>query len=364
MTLLTINYMKHIFTIILFSVLLGNNLLKAQDSANVYKYYFNNLKPIVQVFGTASYNFENNNYDYSFGRAHLGFQYKFNENWNAKFIIDRGRPTSVGEIIITDADGNFLNVQNTSNEGSYYTMFLKFASLQWKVNEKLTLEGGAILQNHYITQERFWGLRYVAQTFQDFYWHIPSSDLGFIAYYKFNDVFSVDAAITNGEGPRKIQDAFGKVKFSGGIDIKPSKKIKARIYYHNRESGFDSKETEQMVSVFAGINPTSKIRVGGEFNYINNLDNISSLNSYGFSFYSVFKITSKTELFARCDRLLYDVHDNIYTNIKGNGNSIIGGISHSPVKGVNISLNYQGWLSDETSNQNENNILLKMEYKF
>ncbi len=92
-----------------------------------------------------------------------------------------------------------------------------------------------------------------------------------------------------------------------------------------------------------------------------NLDNINNLNSYGFSLYSAYSLTKKTELFARYDRLLYKGYDNQLTN---NKKSIIGGISHSPVKGVNLSLNYQGCLLDETSNQNENSILLSMAYKF
>lgn len=332
----------------------------AQEKQNILK----NLKPIVQVFGTASYDIENNNYGYSFGRAHLGFQYQFNEKWSSKIIIDRGRATSIGEITVTDSLGNILNIQNSSKEGAYYTMYLKFASLQWKVNDKFTLKGGAILQNHYITQERFWGFRYVAQTFQDLYWKIPSSDLGFIATYKLNNIVSVDAAITNGEGPRKIQDAFGKVKFAGGIDINPSKKIQTRIFYHNRQSKTNSEKNEELFSIFAGYKPITKFRIGGEFNYLANLDNISNLNSYGFSFYSAYQLSNKTELFARYDRLIYELPNNFDTNIKGNGNTIMGGISHSPVKGVNISLNYQGWLPYETSNQNENYILLSMEYKF
>lgn len=352
------------FSLLLTTVLMfATTALKAQDSANVYKFDFKKLKPIVQVFGTASYNLENQNYGYSFGRAHLGLQYQFNEKWNAKIIIDRGRATSVGEITVIDTNGNILPVQNTSKEGAYYTMFLKFASLQWIVNDKLTLEGGAILQNHYITQERFWGLRYVAQTFQDLYWHIPSSDLGFIADYKFNNVFSVDLAITNGEGPRKVQDAFGKVKFAGGIDINPSEKFQTRIFYHNRQSKTNSEKTEQLFSVFAGFKPTAKFRIGGEFNYMENLDNINNLNSYGYSFYTAYKLTNRTELFVRYDRLLYEVPNTISTSSKEDGNAIITGISQSPVKGVNLSLNYQGGLPDKAGNGNNNLILFSMEFK-
>lgn len=331
---------------------------------NVYHFDLKKFQPIVQVFGTATYDFEDNAYDYSFTRAHLGFQYQFNEKWQAKIIIDRGRATSVGDITVTDSDGNELTVENSSSEGAYYTMFLKFASLQWKVNPRLTLEGGAVLQNHYITQERFWGLRYVAQTFQDLYWSIPSSDLGFIATYKLNDIISLDAALTNGEGPRKVQDVFGKVKIAGGVDVNPSEKLQTRIFYHNRQSGTAGEKTEQLFSLFAGFQPSAAFRIAGEFNYMNNLDYTDELDSYGFSLYSAYHLSAKTEVFARYDRLLYDLPDGNTTSSANDGNGIFAGVSHSPVKGVSLSLNYQGWLPDGSDDDYENKLLLSMEYKF
>lgn len=349
-------------SIIFFILTITSNIL-AQSTDNEFK---PSGKPIVQVFATTFYEIEDNRYSFKFNRAHLGYQYQFSPNWSAKIIIDRGRATSVGEITVSDSSGNVLTVENNSDEGSYYTMYLKFASLQWKVNEKFTIKGGAILQNHYITQERFWGLRYVAQTFQDLYWKMPSSDLGFIATYKLNNILSFDAAITNGEGPREIQDAFGKVKFASGVDINPSKKIQTRIYYHNRQSKTNSKTNEQLYSTFIGYKPNSTFRIGGEFNYMSNLDNIDNLNSYGFSFYSAYQISLKAEVFARYDRLFYDVNDNITSNNRCDGNTIIAGVSYSPVKGVNVSLNYQGWLPDENTDENadDTSILLSMAYKF
>lgn len=355
--------MKKICTIFTF-VLLSVSLIKAQDLTNIYHFDYNKLKPIVQVFGTAGYDLENNTCSYSFGRAHLGFQYQFNNKWNAKVIIDRGRPTSFSDLAVTDLQGNAMNVSYDYQEGSYYTFWLKYASLQWKVNDRLTIEGGAILQNHYITQERFWGLRYVAQTFQDLYWKMPSSDLGFIAYYKINNIFSFDAAITNGEGPRIIQDAFGKVKFAGGINVNPSEKIQTRIFYHIRQSRTDSEKNEQLFSVFAGYKPTAKFRIGSEFNYMKNLNNNDSLNSYGLSVYTSYKLTNKTDLFARYDRLFYETPTTFSTSSMAEGNAIITGISISPVNGVNLSLNYHGWIPDSVSQKQKNSVLLSMEYKF
>jgi hypothetical protein len=324
---------------------------------------FEKVTPIVQIFGTASYNFDEYKYEYNFGRAHLGFKYDFNEKWSAKIIIDRGRATSVGEITVTDLNGNELMVQNASKEGAYYTMFLKFASLQWKINDKLTLEGGAILQNHYITQERFWGLRYVAQTFQDLYWKISSSDLGFIAYYKVNNAISIDAAITNGEGPRVKQDTFGKIKMAVGININPIKNVQSRIFYHNRQSTKDNNVTEELFSAFIGYKLTSKFRIGGEFNYIHNIENCLDLNSWGYSFYGIIDIDKKTNVFARFDRLLFEEAPIESLTVIGNGNSVMGGVSHSPIDKVQFSLNYQGWLTKDGVKA-LNRVMLSMEYKF
>ncbi|MGQ1788134.1 MULTISPECIES: hypothetical protein [unclassified Saccharicrinis] len=336
----------------------------AQDSTKIHTFDFNKLKPIVQVFGNASYYFEDNYYAYSFTRAHLGLQYQFNKDWSAKVIIDRGRATTTGEITVTDSLGNQFNVRNTSKEGAYYTMFLKFASLQWRVNDQLTLQGGAILQNHYITQERFWGLRYVAQTFQDLYWKIPSSDLGLIAYYQVNDVISFDAAVTNGEGVRIAQDESGKVKLSGGININPTKKLQLRAYYHNRQAHDADLETEEMYAAFVGLQPSPKFKIGGEFNYMKHLSYTDNLNSYGYSLYSTYKPGPKTELFTRYDKLLYDDPDHVIAENNSDGNKIIAGVSHSPIKGVNIALNYQGWIADHRYTDSENNILISMEFKF
>lgn len=356
--------MNRYISILSIFLLLVSTAIKAQDTTNVYKFDFKKLKPIVQVFGTASYNIENNRYAYGFGRAHLGLQYQFNAKWSAKIIIDRGPATTVGEITVTNANGDSLKVQNTSKEGAYYTMYLKFASLEWKVNNKFILEGGALLQNHYITQEHFWGFRYVAQTFQDFYWNLPSTDLGFMARYKFNTVFSIDAALTNGEGPRFNQDVFGKVKFAGGLDINPSLKIQTRIYYHNRVAGKVDSENEQLFSIFAGFMPIKKFRIGGEFNYMDNLNNISGLISYGMSFYGAYYFFNNTQFFTRFDRLLFEGNDENVNNIKGNGNTLMTGISYSPVMGINLSLNYQGWIPDSKNSKRENNVLFSMEFYF
>lgn len=346
-------------------LILANVMVNAQDTAMLRKFDPGNLNPIVQVFGTARYNFQDSQYGFHFGRAHLGFEYSFNEKWSSKIVIDRGKPTTLGDLIVVDSLGNQLDADLTYSEGAYYSMFLKFASLRWNVNNKLSIEAGAVLQNHYITQERFWGFRYISQTFQDLYWHIPSTDLGFIAYYKLNRGISFDIALTNGEGPRIKQDELGNIKVAGGVNISPVDFLQTRMYYHFREAPQAAgKVHEQMFSFFAGIKPFSGFRIGGEFNYMLDLEGISGLESYGYSIYSAYTVYTRTEIFVRFDRLICSRPDGFVSTVLQNGNAILGGVSYSPAGGVNLSLNYHGWLFDNKETEDQHEIALSMEYKF
>lgn len=318
----------------------------SQEKKTEAGFDFGKLTPIAQVFATGHYNLNGQLYDYHFGRAHLGLQYKFDDDWSAKIIIDRGNPTCIGDITVNDSAGQQFIVNSDVREGARYTMFLKFAALRWKATERLTLETGAVLQNHYITQERFWGFRYVAQTFQDLYWHLPSSDLGFIAFYKFNKTFAIDLAVTNGEGPRLQQDKLGSVKLAGGLDINPSGNFSTRIYYHHKASNTSAGETEQMFSAFAGWRISAKSRVGIEFNLMDNLQHVDGLQSYGYSVYGAVNISPRVQTFGRFDRLLNELPGNEALTGFENLSAMIAGFSVNAVRGVYCSLNYQGFIPD------------------
>lgn len=339
-------------------------LAENQDTTKTAEIQYPLLKPIVQVFGAAQYNHSGNHYSYGFGRAHLGFKYDFNQSWSSQIILDRGRPSSMGEIFVTDSIGSALNVSSSSREGAYYSMFLKFASLKWKVNQKLSIEGGALLQNHYITQERFWDLRYVAQTFQDMYWKIPSSDLGFMARYRINRHISFDVALTNGEGPRIQQDEFGKVKMAAGIDITPNDHIQTRFYYHNQPSEIPGSATENMFSFFAGTKQDNKLRIGAEYNHMLNFQNTSGLKVYGYSIYGAWGFLRNIELFARFDQLIYQRESVLTQDILESGSALITGLSLNPIEGIFGSVNYQLWIPEGSPTRTQHRFLFSMEYKF
>lgn len=326
-------------------------------------------KPIIQVFGNFDFNATQDaqkKYGFWFGRAHFGYEYFFNKQFSGKIILDAGRPTTIGTISVTDTAGNILPVSNSSKEGSYYTMTLKFASLEWKPSEKFKIQAGAILQNHYITQEKFWGYRYLAETFQDRYYKIPSSDLGFIAYIKPAKKVSFDFAITNGEGFRFNQDNYGDVKLAAGIDFNLIKNLQTRIYCDYTKSKDPGKPAEQQLfSAFAGYKHKDKFRIGAEYNYRNNHLNTPHQDLYGFSVYGSVNLLKKFEYFARYDNLSSNTKPNETQvwNYNANGQAMITGIHFSPVTNVHLSANYQGFIPKKSNITVQHHILLSFEYR-
>ena len=127
--------------------LLPKPLLSQSDSIGD----INKGKPIIQVFGNFDFNATKGvekKYSFWLGRAHFGYEYSFNKQFSGRIVLDIGRPTTVGEIEVTDTSGYNFEVTNSSKEGSYYTMTLKFALLEWKPNKHIRLQAGGILQNH------------------------------------------------------------------------------------------------------------------------------------------------------------------------------------------------------------------------
>lgn len=346
-------------------VLFFNNQLKAQNDTT----FKPSGKPVIQVFGNFDYNATREaqkKYGFWFGRAHFGYEYQFSRQFSGKIIIDAGRPTTVGQIEVSDTAGNGLHVTNSSKEGSYYTMTLKFASLEWKPNDFISVQAGGILQNHYITQEKFWGYRYLAETFLDRYYRIPSSDLGFIVYLKPSKKTSFDVALTNGEGFRFDQDKYGDVKIATGFDFFPIKGVQTRIYYDYSTSDNPEKPAEQQLfSIFAGYRFKAIFRIGAEYNYRKNHLYVSDHNLYGCSFYASYTLRKNIEIFARFDRLQSNTLQGETTGwyFQNTGQAYISGIHYNPAKGINLSLNYQGWQPDDSDTQFQHHILVSFEYK-
>lgn len=325
-------------------------------------------KVVVQVINRTLYQTDGTSGQYGMyiNRAHVGYSYQFAPKWSGTVILDAGRPTVFGNLTVKDANGNLLPVTSSYQAGSYFTMGLKFSYLEYRPTTNLKLQAGGILQNHYITQEKFWGYRYVLETFQDRYFGTPSGDLGFIGYYAPLKWLSVDAALTNGEGFRFNQDQQGKVKFAGGVDIKPMKGWINRLYYDNSASSDPTKPaTQQLLSIFSGYRLPNAFRIGAEYNYHFNQGNMTNENLYGVSVYGSWEASSRFEVFARYDNLQSNTLSGSSTpwHLASDGQAYITGVHFIPVKNVALSLSYQGWQPADNSAKYKSTLALSTEFK-
>lgn len=359
-------FFKLIITIIIANItlfIISQPLFAQSDSA---------FKPggtiLIQVINRTIYENqgEKNKFGMYINRSHFGYSYLFSPKWKAAVVVDAGRPTIFGNLSVKDSTGNNLNTSYSYQQGSYYTITLKFSYIEYNPTKDIKLQAGGILQNHYITQEKFWGYRYILETFPDKYFSIPSGDLGFISYFNVNGLLAFDIALTNGEGFRNNQDNFSKVKIAGDIDFKPINGFISRFYYDNSPSGDPvAIGNQQFYSAFLGYKLFKLFRIGAEYDYHKNHNHILGNNLYGYSIFGSYILSENFELFGKYDNLRSNIlegRSNAW-NYQNDGDAFIGGVHFSPVRGISLSLSYQGWESNNNNIKYKNTVAFGFEYK-
>jgi hypothetical protein len=277
-------------------------------------------------------------------RAYFGYAYTFSDVVSAKVTLDVG-----------DNSG-----------GSAYTAYLKTAQLDWDVASSVKLSMGLIGMKQFNDQEKFWGYRYIFKSFQDQNGYGSSADLGVNAEFELSKNLKANFLIANGEGYKKLQDEDGKQKFGGSLVFTPVEGLTTKIYVDS-QSSVDSDALTTM-SLFAGYK-ISNWRLGAEYNKLNNGKKYSSAaqdhNLDGLSFYSTYEINDKVEIFGRFDQLSSNTlsGESEAWNMSKDGNQIIAGIQYLPVKGLSLSLNYQGYSFDNASLDNKSLLFLNAEFK-
>jgi hypothetical protein len=325
-------------------------------------------KPTIQLFGNINYNLTQDatkKLGFYITRAYLGYEYQFSRQFLGKVVIDAGRPTSVGSIMVWDSLGNQMFVYDSSKEGSYYTMFLKFAYLEWAPTSKFKILAGSIPLNHFITQEKFWKYRYVAEMFQDRYLKAPSADLGMIAYYKPSSMLGFDIAITNGEGFRFDQDKFGDFKIGAGVDLTLFKNWKNRFYYDFQKGQNPAQpELQQTISFFTGYQWKEKLRIGADLTWRINQNEFITQNTYGYSLFGIYDWNPKWGAMVRFDQIFSnrDLLTSPGWIYQVDGVGVIGGLQFTPIPRIKFSLNYQGFFAHNSVSLFQHNMYLHVEF--
>lgn len=263
--------------------------------------------------------------EFEIQRAYLGYSHNFDKNISGSLLLDVGNP-GVGKLDMT--------------------AYLKNAYVQYK-DDRITTKFGMIGLNQFNLQENLWGGRYIYKSFIDEHKIGPSADIGAFFSYKFNNMFSSDITVANGEGYKNIQKD-NYLKYSLGVTFNPIEEIDIRTSYDYM--GYEY--AQQTFSLYIGYS-TDNIKFGSEYvqqlnhkmNGGNDLNGISVYGSYS---------KNKNRFFSRFDQLStleFPRSERKPWNINKDGKLFILGIEHSPVKNIKIAPNYQLWLpANEDSN--------------
>ena len=219
---------------------------------------------------------------------------------------------------------------------------------------------GLIGLKQFKIQEAYWGHRYIEKSFQDLYGLGPSAHLGADLSYRFSNLFSADLTVRNGEGYKKLQSD-NKYNTGIGWTLTPVKGLVIRGYYDYLKKG----ASQYTLAHFVGYQ-NKKMSAGIEYNIQNNYKNKDRHDLFGYSVYGSYNLNERFQLFARLDKLNSNTlnSESMKWDIKNNGDLFIGGVQFAPIKNVKIALDYQGWMPDLSTMDDQNTIYLNFEYAF
>ena len=305
----------------------------------------NTGKPIAEIFTDFHYNLNDTAQTTGFGlnRAHLGYNYLPGGNFSATIIVNIGSPEE-------------LTVEAKHRRYAYF----KEASISWS-KDKLNLSLGITKTRIFDYQQKFWGKRYIADTYQSINGYGFVADLGLVMDYKFNDIWKTDITIMNGEGYSELQ-LDNSVKTSAGLTITPVKQLAIRLYGDlTKPHGI----LQYTLIGFAGFK-NEFITFGAEASYKSNLDMIGGHHAWGLSGTGAISISKKTEIFVRYDYSSSVIvpGDIIQWNYHMDGSFAIIGVQYTFSQNVKMALNYQGTYPYNHGRQITDTFFLNALFKF
>ncbi|HLP04886.1 MAG TPA: hypothetical protein VK152_05595 [Paludibacter sp.] len=308
--------------IAVFSLIFTTAAMVAQNPAASQGEFKPSGKPIVTVFSdfsnTTTAGKSNNAFEVS--RAYLGYGYNFSPDFSGKVVFDIANKAG-----LTPSD---------------FTVFLKNAYAEYShgiVKANLGMVGTTMFG----LQESVWGKRYLYKSFQDQYGFGNSADLGASVKLQFIPQVSLDLAVFNGEGYKKVQGD-STMQFAAGLTLQPIKNLYVRAYYDylNKQSYLTSRVAQTSFNVFVGYK-SDKGTVAAEYNSQNGNKNTAGHNWSGISVYGTLPFAKQFTAIARFDDLMSKKAgaSNTGWNTSTDGQVYLAGVEYAPVKGIQITPN-------------------------
>ena len=279
-------------------------------------------KPIAEIFTDFHYNISDTsrNTGFDLNRAFFGYQYLPEGNLSAKIIVNVGSPADLAP----------------GSSARRYT-YCREASIAYTTS-RMTLTMGITGTKLFEFQQKFWGKRYVANTYQSINGYGFVADLGVVADFKITDRISADLTLMNGEGFHNLQ-LDDHLRTSLGLTWYPVSTLVLRIY------GDIQKQEELWQPLFIGFAGfrNEHLYFGGEFSYKSNIDLVEGHHAWGISGTGGFNISEKNEIFGRYDFISSVIlpGNSLKWNYLKNGSFLVAGLQHSFSPNIKLAFDYQ-----------------------
>jgi hypothetical protein len=303
-------------------------------------------KPILEIFSDLHYNLNKdtlNTTGFGLNRAYFGYDFTLDKNFATTAIIDIGNPLDLA----------------LGSKSRRYAHFRE-ASVRY-TGEKLTLTFGISGTKIFNYQQKFWGKRYIANTYQSINGYGYVADLGVFADYIISKIVSADVSLTNGEGYSSLQ-LDNSLKGSLGITITPVKFLFIRMY-----SDLMKKEGVFQNTLVGFIGFRSKLfYIGGEASFKSNLDLTDGHHAWGVSSTAGLNISENNEVFTRFDYSTSVTVPGDYAgwNYKKDGTFIVVGLQHTFNKYIQAAIDYQSYYPIDYAKTTSDYIFLNIHVKF
>ncbi len=308
--------MKHLW--ILWA--LAGMLVQTRLSAQQEEAFKPGGKAEVNIFSDVSLTTVDGSSHYKFDvkRAYLGYQHHFSKSLTGRVTYDIASP-SAGK--------------------SFYSGFLKYAYLQYHTG-KLAVTGGMIPVPEFEEANRKWGSRYIFKPFFDEYGFGTSADLGISVAYAFTPWLSADAILQNGES-FKLSEMDSTLQMGLGLKVTPLKELYLRGYADRMKK----REVCQQTLGFIAAYETSRFTLSAAYNRRNNQGMRSGYDFSGFTVNGTLNLKDNIRFIARFDQVGSETvtGGSQAWNLSRDGKLFLVGFELSPVKGVKIAPNFQGW---------------------
>jgi hypothetical protein len=329
--------MKKAFPV-LFLLLINIHLAKSQTAAI-------QGKPIAEIFADFHYNLDDSLKTTGFGlnRAQFGYNFLPTGYFSGTIIVNIGVPEDLAA-------------------GSVHRRYAYFreASITY-AKDKLNMSFGITTTRLFDFQQKFWGKRYIANTYQSINGYGFVADLGVVMDYKFNDVVTADVTIMNGEGYSDLQ-LDNSLRTSAGVTISPVKPLAIRLYGDiSRPHGV----LQYTLIGFAGYK-NELITIGAEASYKSNLDMLEGHDAWGLSATGSVSLSKKTEIFVRYDYSTSVIaHGDILEwNYNNDGRFAVYGFQYTFNPNFRIAIDYQGTFPTDSGKQVSDAIFLNLHFRF